>query len=667
MYAAGSFLGPLLCEPFLTDHQTFQHSTVSADNTAGTAAMGAASNVSVVLLGGVSTSLSPVVTKGNTTSPPVERENQIHLAYIIIGCIRFLIAVPFFVVFAKSPHPRKPLPALKEKSDLSETTMEWRGMRWQALYIVAFIVIFFFYCSLEFCYSQLLQTFASVGLGWSRAHGALVTSVFFGAFGISRLIFIPLIKCVRPYLVVGVNIAISFLAMIVILVAVTKHFVILWICSGIMGFGLGPVFPAIITWASQYTEVTGMVMGGFSLFGAVGVMALPPLIGHLIGQFGGMAIMYTLLFEIICCLIVVVLIKILTWKCVTIVESEEVEKEDLGVEMETFLPTVYANPRPSPSLRDVDVEKAEKQRARAPPIPPPSVQSNGTTRTPPVPAPRNLPNHQPTTEAEQAQQQAVPQTAAGPLDIDISFFYDEALNPFKDDESSSSSSSSSSSEHTSELYQGDDDDDGGQGGGDENPNDELEREEEEEEDDSDSDSDSEDDEDFKGEETGEELEELPEAETSTISVNGNVPPPKPPRLFGSPEKATGVGVMENIRVTSPEGIESPPDVDKDHELKQQLEENNAAPYNPFDDDDDEEENCESLSPSEKNAGFEGMVLENKSFQEQASDNDLDNDLGVRDDDIRNKSAFGHDDDEKDEQDFDWNREPSPFTSSDDDS
>ena len=219
---------------------------------------------------------------------------MVHVAYGIIGGIKLITALPFFVLFFVSPKMQKKESELEAlgynfgASFMSLANLEEKPhLPCRVYYTFIGIVMSFtvFQCAINQCYSGLLTTFVVSYLQWSSAKGALLTSAFFGALALGRLVAIPTAKFIQPSKILIVDFLLLGVSVLLSNTAIDAHWVVPWICAILLGGGLSSMFPSAITWVEQQIHVTGRIMSSIVVSGCLG-MAFPPLVGYLFERAG---------------------------------------------------------------------------------------------------------------------------------------------------------------------------------------------------------------------------------------------------------------------------------------------------------------------------------------------------------------------------------------------
>ncbi len=160
--------------------------------------------------------------------------------------------------------------------------------------LVAFMVILFFlYCGIEGGYSSWIFTY-STELGIvSETAGSYMTSIFWGALTLGRLLSIPLAKRLESSRLLVTNFVLAILVMGLILVWPINANV-LWIGSAGLGLALSSIFPTLMALAETRMKMSGSVTGLFFIGTSLGGMVLPTLLGQVFDYIGSYQMMVTL-------------------------------------------------------------------------------------------------------------------------------------------------------------------------------------------------------------------------------------------------------------------------------------------------------------------------------------------------------------------------------------
>lgn len=145
--------------------------------------------------------------------------------------------------------------------------------------ILLLILFFILYVAAEVSFGGWIYLYAINATGALPVTAAYITSAFWGAFTVGRLLGIPISARLRPRQILQIDFAGALLSLSVILVWPNASWA-LW--TGTIGFGffIASIFPTMITFAGSRMTVTGKVTGYFFLGATLGGMILPWVIGQ---------------------------------------------------------------------------------------------------------------------------------------------------------------------------------------------------------------------------------------------------------------------------------------------------------------------------------------------------------------------------------------------------
>jgi FHS family Na+ dependent glucose MFS transporter 1 len=148
-----------------------------------------------------------------------------------------------------------------------------------------FMLFFLLFVAAEVSYGDWIYTYTlAQGLAAERSAG-LLTSAYWGALTVGRLLSVPLAARLKAKTVLLADLAGCALSLSVLLVW-PRSLAAAW--AGSLGFGLfmASIFPTTVTLAGESVRLSGRVTGLFLVGGSAGGMALPWLIGQLFAPLG---------------------------------------------------------------------------------------------------------------------------------------------------------------------------------------------------------------------------------------------------------------------------------------------------------------------------------------------------------------------------------------------
>lgn len=157
----------------------------------------------------------------------------------------------------------------------------------------ALIAVFLLlYVAAEAGFGGWIYTFAvRLGLAEPAQAGAL-TSLFWGALTVGRLILVPVSTRVPPGRLLAVSVlgSIVFLG-VLSLPAGSRSAELVWVASAGTGLSMAAVFPSTMSFAGRHMRVTGSVSRWFFVGAGVGGMLVPWALGNLVETAGAASVM----------------------------------------------------------------------------------------------------------------------------------------------------------------------------------------------------------------------------------------------------------------------------------------------------------------------------------------------------------------------------------------
>jgi fucose permease len=165
--------------------------------------------------------------------------------------------------------------------------------------LVALIVVFFFlYTGAEIAFGGWIYSYAVALRLSSDAVAAYLTSTFWGALTLGRLLAVPL--AVRfPSRSILLADCIGCLTSLAILLLGSHSLSVTFVGTCAVGLSMASIFPAALSLAQGRMRITGQVTGWFFVGASAGGMVLPWLIGQVFETVGPRATMLILLVDIV--------------------------------------------------------------------------------------------------------------------------------------------------------------------------------------------------------------------------------------------------------------------------------------------------------------------------------------------------------------------------------
>jgi fucose permease len=182
-----------------------------------------------------------------------------------------LLVLPMAVIMFRLPSPAHPATHAHGEDARPQTNM---------LLVVLIAVFFFLYVGMEIGFGGWIASYAvSVGFG-DVAAAAVLTSAFWGALTLGRLIAIPIGARISPRVIMYANLLGCIVSTLVILLGGGAP-ASLWIGTLGVGLFMAPMFATMISFAETRMRITGKITSIFLTGSSIGGMTLPWLIGQL--------------------------------------------------------------------------------------------------------------------------------------------------------------------------------------------------------------------------------------------------------------------------------------------------------------------------------------------------------------------------------------------------
>jgi FHS family Na+ dependent glucose MFS transporter 1 len=157
--------------------------------------------------------------------------------------------------------------------------------------VISAMLFLFFYVGAEITFGGWIYTYAVTLKLASIAGAAYLTSAFWLAFTVGRLISIPAATRFAPKQVILAALF-SCLSILTLGMIFSNSSTILWVMAIGLGFCMAPVWPTGFTLAGQSINLTGRLTGIILLGDSFGGMVLPSAVGLVIESTGPRAMVY---------------------------------------------------------------------------------------------------------------------------------------------------------------------------------------------------------------------------------------------------------------------------------------------------------------------------------------------------------------------------------------
>ncbi|MBN2146309.1 MAG: MFS transporter [Anaerolineales bacterium] len=188
-----------------------------------------------------------------------------------------LLLIPFLL---RLPSPG--LPAAQKEQTAAKQPIPWR-------LVISIAVFLFLYVAAEISYGGWVFTYAvESGIIVEETSAAYLTSAFWGALTLGRLLSIPLAVRLKPAATLLLD-TLGCLVSVSVIFLWPGQPLALWVATIGLGLCMASVFPTAITLAGQQMALTGQINGYFFVGTSLGGMILPWAIGQLFEATGSQA------------------------------------------------------------------------------------------------------------------------------------------------------------------------------------------------------------------------------------------------------------------------------------------------------------------------------------------------------------------------------------------
>ena len=259
-----------------------------------------------------STSSPPASVEYGSAPYDVIKESRVHLAYVTIGAISFLLSLPFFVYPAVQCFMR-----WKEKSeyynvDVTEEIEEVEPKTLKQLLNPAtyaagslkygsfvFVWIILYYLNLsggEQLFGNFIRTFSVDQLKFSRDEASYLDSVFWGSFAVGRLIGSILAFYISIKILIPIDVTINLIAVTFLDIFSPNSPLALWFFTVGVGMTIAPLCPAAVAYTNTQIQMGGIVLTLLVFAGGAGDFLYVWVAGHLYDNYGPRTLLYAIQF-----------------------------------------------------------------------------------------------------------------------------------------------------------------------------------------------------------------------------------------------------------------------------------------------------------------------------------------------------------------------------------
>ena len=228
---------------------------------------------------GVGAFLSPIV-----VAQVLLRSDGISGAYWLLA----LVILPVSLLVGLLPSPT----AVHQQTD--EQTNQSINYR----LIILVMAFLFLYVGVEIGFGGWVFTYATQTKLVEETAAAYLTSAFWGALTVGRLVAIPLATRLRPSTVLRMDL-IGALISISLILTWSNSTAILWLGAIGLGFSFASIFPTTIALAERRMPLTGKITGWIFIGAGLGSMTIPWLMGYFLESVAATAVLWIILLGLI--------------------------------------------------------------------------------------------------------------------------------------------------------------------------------------------------------------------------------------------------------------------------------------------------------------------------------------------------------------------------------
>jgi MFS transporter, FHS family, Na+ dependent glucose transporter 1 len=193
-------------------------------------------------------------------------------AYWLLACCSLPVAI--WILRLKSPRHE----AAHVGGERQHVPVNWR--------LTGLVMLFLcVYVGVEVGVGGWLYSYAvEMGLA-DTTNAAYLTSVYWGAFMLARLVSIPIAARLRPRVILASDL-LGCMVSVGLLVVLPESRWAVWVGTFGVGFFVASIFPTVITWSERRMSMSGQVTSMFLVGSSLGGIFFPWFIGQLFDVYG---------------------------------------------------------------------------------------------------------------------------------------------------------------------------------------------------------------------------------------------------------------------------------------------------------------------------------------------------------------------------------------------
>jgi FHS family Na+ dependent glucose MFS transporter 1 len=194
---------------------------------------------------------------------------------IYFGWVYWLLVILMIPVLLGLLRRKSPAPPVESRSETSGKTDFWL--------VVLFGLLFFIYISLEVSYGGWVYSFVLITEPGNVPAASYLTSAFWLAITAGRLITIPFAARAHPGHILLVSL-IGALASLGLMLLLPGSFAAVVVGTVGLGLSIASLSPVTLSLAERSMPIHGRITGWLWVFGSIGAIITPWLVGRLIGS-----------------------------------------------------------------------------------------------------------------------------------------------------------------------------------------------------------------------------------------------------------------------------------------------------------------------------------------------------------------------------------------------
>ncbi|MEZ4770789.1 MAG: MFS transporter [Caldilineales bacterium] len=223
---------------------------------------------------GLGALISPLV-----VAQVIERTGDINWTYWLLAALTLVPAI----VYARTPSPVAPRDS--ETPDNRPTSRPLAAL---------IAVLFFLFVGTELGFGGWIYTYGVETGAANAVTAGYLTSLFWGALTLGRLLSIPLAARLSPRAMLTMDLA-GLVVFMVLLLGWSEVPGVVWIAAAGYGLSMANVFPSLMNLAGATMPITGRVTSAFMVGSSLGSMTIPWLMGQAFDLRGPQSIVVLLL------------------------------------------------------------------------------------------------------------------------------------------------------------------------------------------------------------------------------------------------------------------------------------------------------------------------------------------------------------------------------------